>query len=70
MDLGHLWTPEGSTTGVDECGADGEAGGKPWEEIVHQLTARSLIRDFEKLAEKESDKGHGKMDLLFLTVNY
>uniref|UniRef100_A0A3Q3EYF0 von Willebrand factor A domain containing 5B2 n=1 Tax=Kryptolebias marmoratus TaxID=37003 RepID=A0A3Q3EYF0_KRYMA len=60
VDLGHLWTPEGSPTGVDEGGAGREEGGKPWEEIIHQLTARSVIRDFEKMAEKENDAGHGK----------
>ncbi|XP_037837974.1 von Willebrand factor A domain-containing protein 5B1 [Kryptolebias marmoratus] len=59
VDLGHLWTPEGSPTGVDEGGAGREEGGKPWEEIIHQLTARSVIRDFEKMAEKENDAGHG-----------
>lgn len=65
MDLAHLWTPEGQDTpGVDGCG--GGKGGRegrgrePWEEIIHQLTARSVIRDFEKMAEKESDFGHGE----------
>ncbi|XP_041848064.1 von Willebrand factor A domain-containing protein 5B1 isoform X2 [Melanotaenia boesemani] len=62
VDLGHLWTPEGEEiTGVDRCGGGGEEGGKPWEEIIHQLTARSVIKDFEKMAEKESDNGHGSV---------
>ncbi|KAL0201428.1 hypothetical protein M9458_004615, partial [Cirrhinus mrigala] len=26
-----------------------------WDEIIHQLTARSVIRDFENMAEKETD---------------
>ncbi|XP_037643006.1 von Willebrand factor A domain-containing protein 5B1 isoform X1 [Sebastes umbrosus] len=63
VDLGHLWTPEGQETpGVEGCGGGGVEegkGGEPWEEIIHQLTARSVIRDFEKMAEKESDIGHG-----------
>ncbi|XP_062260224.1 von Willebrand factor A domain-containing protein 5B2 isoform X1 [Platichthys flesus] len=64
VDLGHLWNPEGQET---PGGAEGDGGGggeeergeDPWEEIIHQLTARSVIRDFEKMAEKESDSGHG-----------
>ncbi len=66
MDLGHLWTPEGQETPVVQgCGGGGGGeeegrGGEPWEEIIHQLTARSVIRDFEKMAEKESDNGHGE----------
>lgn len=64
MDLGHLWTPESLEIGGDEgcAGGGGEEGkgGKPWEEIIHQLTARSVIRDFEKMAEKECDTGHGE----------
>ncbi|XP_047445518.1 von Willebrand factor A domain-containing protein 5B1 [Mugil cephalus] len=65
VDLGHLWTPESLEVGGDEGFAGGGGGGeegkggKPWEEIIHQLTARSVIRDFEKMAEKESDTGHG-----------
>ncbi|XP_022610761.1 von Willebrand factor A domain-containing protein 5B2-like [Seriola dumerili] len=62
VDLGHLWTPEGQeTSGAEGCGGGGEEGkgGEPWEEIIHQLAARSVIRDFEKMAEKESDIGHG-----------
>ncbi|XP_069053362.1 von Willebrand factor A domain-containing protein 5B2 isoform X2 [Lepisosteus oculatus] len=30
-----------------------------WEEMMHQLTARSVIRDFENMAERESDIEHG-----------
>uniref|UniRef100_A0A3Q1IEA1 VWFA domain-containing protein n=1 Tax=Anabas testudineus TaxID=64144 RepID=A0A3Q1IEA1_ANATE len=63
VDLGHLWTIEGKETPVDE-GREGEGGeerrqGEPWAEIIHQLTARSVIRDFEKMAQKDSDSGHG-----------
>ncbi|XP_029930155.1 von Willebrand factor A domain-containing protein 5B2 [Myripristis murdjan] len=57
VDLGHLWTPEGQETTVG--GGSGGGGGEPWEEIIHQLTARSVIRDFEKMAEKETDIEHG-----------
>uniref|UniRef100_A0A3Q3M199 von Willebrand factor A domain containing 5B2 n=1 Tax=Mastacembelus armatus TaxID=205130 RepID=A0A3Q3M199_9TELE len=63
VDLAHLWTPEEKEMSGDEgCGRGGEEGrgGEPWEEIIHQLTARSVIRDFEKMAEKESDTGHAK----------
>uniref|UniRef100_A0A8D3DKY4 von Willebrand factor A domain containing 5B2 n=1 Tax=Scophthalmus maximus TaxID=52904 RepID=A0A8D3DKY4_SCOMX len=62
VDLGHLWTPEGEgTPGTEGCGGEGEEGRgeEPWEDIIHQLTARSVIRDFEKMAEKETDVGHG-----------
>ncbi|XP_033993463.1 von Willebrand factor A domain-containing protein 5B1 isoform X4 [Trematomus bernacchii] len=61
VDLGHLWTPESQDTLVTEgCGGgEEEKGGEPWEEMIHQLTARSVIRDFEKMAEKENDSGHG-----------
>uniref|UniRef100_A0A8C6PS88 von Willebrand factor A domain containing 5B2 n=1 Tax=Nothobranchius furzeri TaxID=105023 RepID=A0A8C6PS88_NOTFU len=65
VDLGHLWTSEGqATTEADTFGVEGEDAGHPWEEIIHQLTARSVIRDFEKLAEKEGDPGHGD-DLIY-----
>ncbi|KAM9719565.1 von Willebrand factor A domain-containing protein 5B2 [Menidia menidia] len=58
VDLGHLWNPEGEKIkGVDRCESSGEEEGKPWEEIIHQLTARSVIRDFEKMAEKEGNCG-------------
>ena len=65
MDLGHLWTPESQDTLVSEgCGGgEEEKGGEPWEEMIHQLTARSVIRDFEKMAEKENDSGHGEASL-------
>ncbi|XP_014328160.2 von Willebrand factor A domain-containing protein 5B1 [Xiphophorus maculatus] len=60
VDMGHLWPPEDQdTTGVNECRIGGDDVGKPWEEIIHHLTARSVIRDFEKLAEKENETGHG-----------
>ncbi|KAM4551656.1 von Willebrand factor A domain-containing protein 5B2 [Odontesthes bonariensis] len=61
VDLGQLWTPEGEETkGVNRCEGGGEEeGGRPWEDIIHQLTARSVIRDFEKMAERESNTGHG-----------
>ncbi|XP_064194292.1 von Willebrand factor A domain-containing protein 5B1 isoform X5 [Anguilla rostrata] len=48
VDLSPLWLPEGPAPGPDG-----------WEEIVHHLTARSVIRDFENMAEKESDIEHG-----------
>lgn len=64
MDLGHLWTPENQKTPVVEkysvgTGEEGKLG-EQWGEMIHQLTARSVIRDFEKMAEKESDTGHGE----------
>uniref|UniRef100_W5K1S3 von Willebrand factor A domain containing 5B2 n=1 Tax=Astyanax mexicanus TaxID=7994 RepID=W5K1S3_ASTMX len=46
VDLSVLWAPEVPTRG-------------PWDEIIHQLTARSVIRDFENMAEKETDIEHG-----------
>ncbi|KAM3604400.1 uncharacterized protein V6R79_010583 [Siganus canaliculatus] len=63
VDLGHLWVPDSlETPTAEECvlgaGEEGRAG-EAWEEIIHQLTARSVIRDFEKMAEKDSDAGHG-----------
>ena len=66
VDLGHLWTPEGRESPVFEGAGGGEAGRgrEPWEEIIHQLTARSVIRDFEKMAEKEGDGGHGEVKIL------
>lgn len=64
MDLGHLWTPENQETLVVEKYSVGTGEeGKPaeqWGEMIHQLTARSVIRDFEKMAEKESDTRHGE----------
>lgn len=62
MDLGHLWTSEGQENTGDEGIERGlnEGKGELWEEIVHQLTARSVIRDFEKMAEKECDTEHGE----------
>lgn len=59
VDLRHLWTPESQDTPVvEKCSARDE--GKPWGEMIHQLTARSVIRDFEKMGERESDSGHGE----------
>ncbi|XP_031662362.1 von Willebrand factor A domain-containing protein 5B2 isoform X2 [Oncorhynchus kisutch] len=62
VDLTQLWAPEDQGTG-GTSGGGGEGGGGErgdlWEEIIHQLTARSAIRDFEKMAEKESDIEHG-----------
>lgn len=64
VDLGHLWTPEDQDVEeveeYEEGGGEEFRGEKPWEEIIHQLTARSVIRDFEKMAEKETDSGHGE----------
>ncbi|XP_041659513.1 von Willebrand factor A domain-containing protein 5B1 [Cheilinus undulatus] len=63
VDLGHLCTSEGQETPeADVSPGGGEEGGRegePWEGIIHQLTARSVIRDFEKMAEKEVDGRHG-----------
>ena len=72
VDLRSLWAPEeqGSPASggggeeeeeeeeEEECGREGNYE-DPWEEMLHQLTARSVIRDFEKMAEKESDIEHG-----------
>ncbi|XP_076837235.1 von Willebrand factor A domain-containing protein 5B2 [Brachyhypopomus gauderio] len=46
VDLTPLWDPEELP-----CG--------PWNDIIHQLTARSVIRDFENMAEKGTDIEHG-----------
>ncbi|KAM8850216.1 von Willebrand factor A domain-containing protein 5B1 isoform 2-T2 [Spinachia spinachia] len=63
VDLGPLWTPRGQETlRVEGCGGEGGEegkGGEAWDEIIHQLTARSVIRDFEKMAEKDGDCGQG-----------
>ncbi|XP_056912302.1 von Willebrand factor A domain-containing protein 5B1 isoform X2 [Takifugu flavidus] len=60
LDLGHLWSPESQETSVvEKCSARAGEEGKPWGEMIHQLTARSVIRDFEKMAERESDTGQG-----------
>ncbi|XP_061776153.1 von Willebrand factor A domain-containing protein 5B2 isoform X1 [Nerophis ophidion] len=57
VNLSHLWVPEDkSATGVASGGGSER---ESWEEIVHQLTARSVIRDFEKLAERENQTEHG-----------
>lgn len=74
VDLGHLWTPESQdieVSGVYGRGGEEGRGGKLWQEIIHQLTARSVIRDFEKMAEKESDIGHGGRftGCFFLLIN-
>ncbi|KAI7809549.1 von Willebrand factor A domain-containing protein 5B2 [Triplophysa rosa] len=50
VDLSPLGAPEGTATP--------STGGRPWDEIIHQLTARSVIRDFENMAEKETDIEH------------
>lgn len=47
MDLSLLWDTENSATLPPSTGA--------WDEIIHQLTARSVITDFENMAEKETD---------------
>ncbi|KAJ3595084.1 hypothetical protein NHX12_004389 [Muraenolepis orangiensis] len=61
VDLRHLWAPEeqGSPGSSEEGYGRGGKYEDPWEEMLHQLTARSVIRDFEKMAEKESDIEHG-----------
>lgn len=75
VDLGNLWATEEQGTPVNEgCVGEGRQemrGGESWLEIIHQLTARSVIRDFEKMAEKESDSGHGEtMLMISLLVSY
>lgn len=50
VDLSPLWAPESTATLSSATG--------PWDEIIHQLTARSVIRDFENMAEKETDIEH------------
>uniref|UniRef100_A0A671P8A4 von Willebrand factor A domain containing 5B2 n=1 Tax=Sinocyclocheilus anshuiensis TaxID=1608454 RepID=A0A671P8A4_9TELE len=47
VDLSILWDTESSATLQTSTGS--------WDEIIHQLTARSVIRDFENMAEKETD---------------
>ncbi|XP_056336617.1 von Willebrand factor A domain-containing protein 5B2 [Danio aesculapii] len=47
VDLSVLWDTESSAILPNSTG--------PWDEIIHQLTARSVIRDFENMAEKETD---------------
>uniref|UniRef100_A0A671LVB0 von Willebrand factor A domain containing 5B2 n=1 Tax=Sinocyclocheilus anshuiensis TaxID=1608454 RepID=A0A671LVB0_9TELE len=47
VDLSLLWDTESSATLSTSTGS--------WDEIIHQLTARSVIRDFENMAEKETD---------------
>lgn len=47
MDLSLLWDTEISATLPTSTGA--------WDEIIHQLTAQSVITDFENMAEKETD---------------
>lgn len=65
VDLGHLWDFEGQETpgsgGYEGGREEGVKGEETWQELIHQLTARSVIRDFEKMAEKESDNGHGQI---------
>uniref|UniRef100_A0A8C5GIN3 von Willebrand factor A domain containing 5B2 n=1 Tax=Gouania willdenowi TaxID=441366 RepID=A0A8C5GIN3_GOUWI len=59
VDLSQLWCEEEEEEVMEEGREEGR-GEKPWEQIIHQLTARSVIRDFEKMAEKEGDTGHGE----------
>ncbi|KAI2667854.1 von Willebrand factor A domain-containing protein 5B2 [Labeo rohita] len=47
VDLSLLWDTESSAALQTSTGS--------WDEIIHQLTARSVIRDFENMAEKETD---------------
>lgn len=47
MDLCVLWSSEAAPRDI-------------WDEIVHYLAARSIIRDFENMAQKETDIEHGK----------
>nr|XP_057923102.1 von Willebrand factor A domain-containing protein 5B1 isoform X2 [Doryrhamphus excisus] len=50
VNLSHLWVPEEQRERERES----------WEEIIHQLTARCVIRDFEKMAERENQTGSAK----------
>uniref|UniRef100_A0A3P9MD99 von Willebrand factor A domain containing 5B2 n=1 Tax=Oryzias latipes TaxID=8090 RepID=A0A3P9MD99_ORYLA len=60
VDLKHLWSLEDQEiTSADGSGECEEERRKSWEELIHQLTARSAIRDMEKMAENESVTGHG-----------
>ncbi|KAM6948207.1 von Willebrand factor A domain-containing protein 5B1 [Aplochiton taeniatus] len=60
VDLSPILVLEGiEGRGEGGGGGGGGDGGKPWGEILHQLSARSVIQDFEKMAEKESDIEHG-----------
>lgn len=72
VDLGHLWAPENQETPVVEKYSVGTGEeGKPddqWGEMIHQLTARSVIRDFEKMAEKESDAKHGEHERILINL--
>ncbi|CAM9277686.1 unnamed protein product, partial [Lampetra planeri] len=62
VNLRHLWLPEGQETpDAEGDGGGGEGDRGSWEEIIHHLTARSVIRDFEKMAEKENQSGHGSV---------
>ncbi|XP_073712419.1 von Willebrand factor A domain-containing protein 5B2 isoform X1 [Misgurnus anguillicaudatus] len=47
VDLSSLLATESTATPPTDTGS--------WDEIIHQLTARSVIRDFENMAEKETD---------------
>ncbi|XP_019712211.1 von Willebrand factor A domain-containing protein 5B2-like [Hippocampus comes] len=61
VNLAHLLLPEDQRARVGE-GCRSQGGGREresWDEIIHQLTARSVIRDFEKMSEREDQKGHG-----------
>ncbi|XP_077413737.1 von Willebrand factor A domain-containing protein 5B2 [Vanacampus margaritifer] len=62
VNLAHLLNPEDRKAPAGD-GHRSKGGGREresWEEIVHQLTARSVIRDFEKMAERENQTGHAK----------
>lgn len=64
VDVAYLWDTESLDTRAGERGvwsAGGRREGELWEEIIHQLTARSVIRDFEKMAEKEGNASQGKI---------
>ncbi|XP_061653500.1 von Willebrand factor A domain-containing protein 5B1 isoform X2 [Phyllopteryx taeniolatus] len=61
VNLDHLLVPEDQRATVVE-GCKSKRGGREresWGEIIHQLTARSVIRDFEKMAERENQTEHG-----------
>lgn len=60
MDLSLLWDTEISATHPTSTEA--------WDEIIHQLTAQSVISDFENMAEKETDN-EVERGLIRITAN-
>ncbi|XP_061696468.1 von Willebrand factor A domain-containing protein 5B1 isoform X2 [Syngnathoides biaculeatus] len=60
VNLAHLLVPEDQTaTAGEDCQSKRGRERESWGEIIHQLAARSVIRDSEKMAERENQTGHG-----------